>query len=103
MEKCNFLDRESSRQRYQTIAKDMLRDLCTIFFTFKRVDFAMRNMPFTPEGKIAFIDTGYLIRITEDLSFRRKNYEKCVDKLVGDANQQFAKSLWDGFKKRRRP
>ena len=101
VEKCNFLDRTQSKQHYRSIAKDTLRNLCTIFFTFKRVDFSSRNMPFTSEGKISFIDTGYLSRITEDLTFRRKNYKKNIDKLYTDDSRRFGKSLWDEFAKRR--
>lgn len=95
VEKCNFLYDDESRQRYRTIANDALKDLCTIFFTFRRIDFSSNNMPFTAEGKISFIDTGCLTRVTEDLTFRRKNYEKNVDKLFTDESRQFAKSLWD--------
>ena len=101
VEKCDFLGHDESKRRYRAIGKDALKELCTIFFTFKRVDFASRNMPFTPEGKIAFIDTGYLTRITEDLRFRRQNYKKNVDKLYTDESQRFAKSLWDEFARRR--
>ena len=101
VEKCNFLGHDESKRRYREINKDALKELCTIFFTFKRVDFSSRNMPFTPDGKIAFIDTGYLTRITEDLTFRRENYRKNYNKLFTDKNTQFAKSLWKEFTKRR--
>ena len=101
VEKCNLLERDKTKQRYRGIPKDTIRDLCTIFFTFKRVDFAVRNMPFTPEGKIAFIDTGYLRPITEGLSFRRKNYKKYVERLPTDESQRYAMSLLDEFAKRR--
>ena len=100
VEKCDFLDHDKSKQCYRAIAKDTLKDLCTIFFTFKHIDFSSRNMPFTTEGKIAFIDTGYLTRIAEDLTFRRKNYKKNVDKLFTDESRRFAKSLWDEFARR---
>ena len=97
VEKYDLLTRDKTNQLYRTIPKDTIRDLCTIFYAFKRVDFAARNMPFTPEGKIAFIDTGYLMRITEGSSFRRKSYKKNVEKLFPH-QQRYAKSLWDEFK-----
>ena len=100
VEKCNFLDLAKTKHRYRTIADQTLKDLCTIFFAFKHVDFRASNMPFTPEGRIAFIDTGYLSCITEDLDFRRSNYKKNVAKLLTDESQRFAKSLWDEFTRR---
>lgn len=100
VEKCNFLGHDESKRRYREISNETLKELCTIFFTFKRVDFSSRNMPFTPEGKIAFIDTGYLTRITEDLTFRRSNYRKNYNKLFSESTTQFAKSLWNEFARR---
>ena len=100
VEKYSLLTRDKTNQLYRALPKDTIRDLCTIFFAFKRVDFAARNMPFTPDGKIVFIDTGYLRRITEGSSFRWKSFEKNVEKLFPDDqrhNQRYAKSLWDEF------
>ena len=99
VEKYNLLERDKTKQLYRAIPKETIRDLCTIFFAFKRVDFAVRNMPFTTDGKIAFIDTGYLRPITEGWSFRRKSYKKNVEKLHTDESQRYAESLWDEFKK----
>ena len=100
VDKYDLLERDETKQRYRAIPRDTIRDLCTIFFTFKRVDFAVRNMPFTPQGKIAFIDTGYMSRITEGSSFRRKNYKKYVEKLPTDESQRYAMYLLDEFQKR---
>ena len=100
VEKYDLLTRDKTNQLFRTLPKATIRDLCTIFFTFKRIDFAARNMPFTPDGKIVFIDTGYLRRITEGSSFRWKSYEKNVEKLFPDDQrdkQRYAKSLWDEF------
>lgn len=101
VDRCNILDREESERRYHSIDKDQLRDLCTIFFTFKRVDFTAKNAPFTTDGKVAFIDTGYLRPITKKLRSRRKSYEKNINKLFTDKNRRFAEGLWDDFVKRK--
>ena len=102
VEKCNLLERNDTIERYRTISRDTLRDLCTIFFTFKSVDFSSKNLPFTAEGKIAYIDTGYVKRITEDLTFRRNNYKKYVDKwLLTEESRRYGKALWDEFVGRR--
>ena len=101
VEKYDLLERDDTKKRYRRVSRDTVRDLCTIFFTFKGVDFAARNTPFTTEGQIAFIDTGFLSRITDDLSFRRKSYKKYVHKkLLTSKSQRYAMSLWDEFKER---
>jgi hypothetical protein len=100
VEKYDLLERDVTKKCYGALSKDTVRDLCTIFFAFERVDFAVRNMPFTTDGKIGFIDTGYLRRITKGMSFRRKSYKKNVEKLP-DESQRYAESLWDEFKNRR--
>ena len=97
---CDILDRDKSERRYRRIDKDQLRDLCTIFFTFRRIDFTAKNAPFTSDGKIAFIDTGYLTRITKKLASRRRSYEHNAGKLFTDKDRRFAASLWDDFVKR---
>ena len=100
VEKYDLLERDATKKCYAALPKNTVRDLCTIFFAFQRVDFAVRNMPFTTDGKIGFIDTGYLRRITEGMSFRRKSYKKNVEKLP-DESQSYARSLWDEFENRR--
>jgi len=98
---CDILDREDAERRYRSIDKDQLRDLCTIFFTFSRVDFTAKNAPFTRDGKIAFIDTGYLRPITKKLKSRKKSYDKNIAKLFTDKNRRFAAGLWDDFVNRK--
>ena len=101
VEKYDLLERDDTKRRYRAIPRDTVRDLCTIFFTFKGVDFAARNTPFTTGGKIAFIDTGFFSRITDDLSFRRESYKKYVGKkLLTGKSRRYAMSLWDEFKDR---
>lgn len=95
VERFDILDHDRSRKCYRAISDDALKDLCTIFCTFKRIDFSAKNMPFTPEGKIAFIDTGDFARIAEDMEFRRANYKKNIDKLFTDESRHLAGSLWN--------
>ena len=98
---CHILDREESERRYHSIDKEQLYELCTIFFAFKRVDFTAKNAPFTRDGKIAFIDTGYLRPITKKLRSRRKSWDKNINKLFTDKNRRFAEGLWDEFVNRK--
>ena len=98
VEKCDLLERDNIKRRYSKLPKETVKDLCTIFFTFERVDFSARNWPFSTDGKIAVIDTGYLKRITKGLSFRRQSYKKNVEKLPTDKSRRYGKALWDEFK-----
>jgi hypothetical protein len=101
VQRCNILDREESERQYHRIDKQQLYDLCTIFFCFKRVDFTAKNAPYTPTGKIAFIDTGYLVRITKKLRSRKKSYGKNIAKLFTDKNRRFAAGLWNELLERK--
>jgi hypothetical protein len=95
VDRCDILDEEESERRYRRLDKDQLRGLCTIFFAFRRVDFTPKNAPFTRDGKIAFIDTGYLARITKKIKSRQRSYEKNVGKLFTDKDRRFGEKLWD--------
>jgi hypothetical protein len=99
VEKCDLLERDRIKKRYRALSKEVVRDFCTIFFTFEGVDFSLRNWPFTTEGKIACIDTRCLKRITKDMAFRRMSYQKYVEKkLLTSKSQRYAMSLWDEVK-----
>ena len=98
VEKCDLLERDKIKKRYHALPKETVKDLSSIFFTFERVDFSERNWPFTTEGKIAVIDTGYLKRITKD---RRESYKKNVEKLPTDKSRRYGRDLWDEFKRSR--
>ena len=98
VEKCDLLERDNIKRRYSKLPKETVKDLCTIFFTFERVDFSARNYPFSTDGKIAVIDTGYLMQITKGLSFRRQSYKTNVEKLPTDKSRRYGKALWDDLK-----
>ena len=95
VDRFDILDREESERCYKRMDEDQLRDLCTVFFTFRRVDFTASNAPFTPDGRIAFIDTGYLTPITKKLRSRKKSYDKNAAKLFTHKHRRFAAKLWD--------
>lgn len=109
VERHAILDPEESARRYRRIDEDLLRDLCTILFTFRRVDFTPKNAPFIRDGRISFIDTGYLTRIKnkKNLSSRRKSYDKNINRIADLGSGGFSdkvlrngKVLWNDFVKR---
>ena len=57
VERLKILSNDKSRHEYKHIDEDVLRDLCVVLHTFRGLDFAIKNMPFTKGGQIAFIDT----------------------------------------------
>ena len=95
VDRFDILGPEESERCYRRMDKDQLRDLCTVFFAFRRVDFTAKNAPFTRDGRIAFIDTGYLTPITKKLRSRKKSYDKNADKLFTNKHRRFAAKLWD--------
>lgn len=48
---------EDSKSEYGSIDKQTLRELCAVVYRFPGLDSTPKNVPFTKDGKIAFIDT----------------------------------------------
>jgi hypothetical protein len=57
VERLGLLDNRTSKQRYQAISDETLRQICAVLFAFRGLDSGARNMPFTDRGQIAFVDT----------------------------------------------
>ena len=102
VDRYDLLDRDESERLYRRIDRKVLKDLCTILFLFRGLDFSLRNVPFTRSGEIAFIDTEH-IKLTKKkkLLSRRDSYEQNLSKLLSDSDRRFALSLWDDFVKRK--
>ena len=56
-ERLSVLNADESTKRYRTIHPEVLDDLCRVLFHFRGFDAAIHNLPFTTDGRIAFIDT----------------------------------------------
>lgn len=69
-------------KRYLSIDNEILREICTVVYTFRGLDSMLHNLPFTYQNKIAFIDTekwsekrsGFLKDILPFLSQRKRVY-----------------------------
>jgi len=57
VERLDVLSETKNEKAYRDIDKDVLKDLCTVLFRFRGLDSTAKNMPFTKDGQIAFIDT----------------------------------------------
>jgi hypothetical protein len=84
-----------SEDRHRHVDTDVLRELCCVFFGFKDLDFTANNAPFTKNGQIAFIDTGYVDRYESVQQEKRKQtYMKYAEKYLSGRRLAFAKDLW---------
>ena len=93
VERHRILDPEESAQRYRRIDAEAARELCTILFAFRRLDFTARNAPFTREGKISFIDTEYIQPSRKKLKSRKNYYQRYVDSMLSK-HQRLAEDVW---------
>jgi len=57
VEKLDLLSGDESRKRYGKLDSEGLRQLCAAICRFRGLDSGVRNVPFTKDGRIAFIDT----------------------------------------------
>ena len=93
-----ILDAEESAQRYRHIDAEAARELCTILFAFRRLDFTARNAPFTRDGKVSFIDTEYVQPSRKKLRSRKNYYQRYVDAMLSK-HQRLAEDVWKDLAK----
>lgn len=94
VEEVPLLDHDATKRAYRDISKDTLRDLCVVLHALPGLDSIAKNLPFTQDGRIAFIDTEHWDRhrdrrhlklhIGSHLSSKRYRLaEKTLEKLAG--------------------
>jgi hypothetical protein len=57
VERLPLLDSAASKQMYRALDDEGLRQLCVVLVAFRGLDSGVRNVPFTDQGQMAFIDT----------------------------------------------
>lgn len=57
VEEIDICTKAESKERYGSIAPRVLQELCQVLRKFRGLDSVIPNLPFTHQGKIAFIDT----------------------------------------------
>jgi hypothetical protein len=80
-EKLDLVDEASTLRAYDRIGKEQTRELATILYYFRGMNSTAQNLPFTEDGKIAFIDTE---RWANDKDLLRK----VGDRLPSDRKSQ---------------
>jgi hypothetical protein len=68
VERLDLLDEKDSRRAYRHIDEALLRELCLVVHEFRGLDSVVKNVPFTRQGQVAFVDTEHWNRRR-----RRKN------------------------------
>ena len=56
-EKFDLMTRRDTERAYDRLDKEQARELATILFYFRGLNSTLANLPFTDDGRIAFIDT----------------------------------------------
>ena len=72
-DKLDLLSDDETRRKYARIGKGAMHELATVLFYFRGLNSWTKNLPFTDDGQIAFIDTE---RWADDKDYLR---------LIGDA------------------
>jgi hypothetical protein len=92
VERLDILDDDASERAYGRISKDALGDLCVALHAFRGLDSTAKNVPFTTDGRIAFIDTEHWDRHSGNRNKRR--FLKYLSEHLSSDRQRFAKKLW---------
>ena len=80
-EKLDLVSRSATEKAYGRLDKEQMRELATILYHFRGLNSTAANLPFTEDGKIAFIDTE---RWHHDKDLLRK----VGDRLPGDRRRE---------------
>lgn len=95
-EALDLASRDATKREYARISKAQMQELATILFYFRGLTSGVNNLPFTKDGKIAFIDTArwsedrkYLFRIEDVISSKRRDLAMSTrDELIRQGQQR---------------
>jgi hypothetical protein len=93
VERLPILDSDRSERAYHRIDEDVLRDLCTVCYMFPGLDSNAKNIPFTEDGRIAFIDTEHWDRHS-DRHKRKKPYLRHIHGYLSHAGRDLAEKIF---------
>jgi len=91
VEKVHLASESDTYRGYDRTSREQLRELATILYYFRGLNSTAANLPFTEDGKIAFIDTE---RWHHDKDYLRK----VGDRLPSD-RRKLAKDIYDELRR----
>lgn len=100
-EKADLVSRKDTESAYGRISKEQMHELANILYHFRGLNSTAANLPYTEDGKIAFIDTerwhhdkDLLRKVGDRLSGeRRKQAEAVFKELRSKGAQPFASAF----------
>lgn len=101
-EKLDIVPKEETERYYSDIDEEQLRELATVLYYFRGLNSTAANLPFTEDGKIAFIDTerwhkdkDYLRKVGDRLS---KDRRRMAEDIYNELREQRERPLESAFK-----
>lgn len=95
VERLDLLDSDASEHEYGQIVESTLRDLCVVLYAFRGLDSTAKNLPFTTDGRIAFIDTEHWNRHGDREKNRQRPWLKHLRDHLSRSSMKLAKALLD--------
>ena len=100
-ERLDLRSKEKSESRYDRIDKEQLGELATILYYFRGLNSTLSNLPYTEDGKIAFIDTerwdhdkDFLEKVGDRIPWQREVLARAVYKeLKGRGARPFTSAF----------
>ena len=94
VDRLNLLDDDESERAYERIEEGVLRDLCVALFAFRGLDSTTQNLPFTTDGRVAFIDTEHWNRHGDREKSRQRPWLKYISEHLSSSRRRFADAMW---------
>ena len=91
VEKFDLIELKATIKCYRDIDLFILREVCFVLFHFRGLDSIVDNLPFTTEGKVAFIDT------ERWRGGRRRPYLRHLRRYLTSDRRKIAKKLFRQF------
>lgn len=88
VEQIDLFADDQSKTAYRNIDPGVLSELCTVLFRYRGMDSSTKNIPFTVDGRIAFIDTEHWNRKS------RKPYLRHLGELLSTTSRRHARKLF---------
>jgi hypothetical protein len=95
VDRLDLLDSDESEDHYGRIDEAALRELCVALHAFRGLDSTAKNVPFTRDGKIAFIDTEHWNRHSDSKRSQQRPILKYLREHLSSDRWAFAKKLWE--------